>query len=364
VASPAPRAPAAPQPPARPTLNRALLIAGAVAIAVLLVLLVVVAVGASGGRSTIAIPPTDTPLPTFTPTATIQALPTPTIGQLAAKALCTPEQLAATVVDPQTGQVLLAHNADHPQPIASTTKVMTALVVLFYGSDLNQTITITPAMYAEMQPLISQSGSVMGISQPNEKYTLRDLLYGLLVPSGDDAAIAIADGLYGSQAAFVARMNDLARWLHLTHTTFINPHGLDLTTPHNLSTAADLARLTQVAMYLPDFRQIVATPVYTVPANATHGPLKLYNTNTLLSVGKSLGIDGVKTGFTGCPNGAGHCIIVHAALKGHELIVVVLGDGEDNERFIDAAALLTWGFQEEGVAAKLPAISLTPTPHP
>ncbi len=354
-------------------INRLVLVAGSAAIVALLSLAVIVAsLAGIGGHSTIAIPATETPTATLTPTPTLHVLPTPLIGQFGAKALCSPDQLAATVYDPQTGQTLLAHNADRAHPIASTTKMMTALVVLFYGNNLDQKITITSAMYYnEIVPLKQASATVMGINGPGEQYTLRDLLYGLLLPSGDDAAVAIADGISGSETAFVARMNGLAHWLQLTQTSYSNPHGLDQIHHHNLSSAADLARLAQVAMYLPDFRRIVATPSYTIPANATHPALKLTSTNILLTAGKSLGIDGVKTGFTGCKDtdtgdlGAGDCVVLHALLGGHELYVVVLGDGAGNERFIDGAALVAWGFQEEGVtSAKAPFISLTPTPLP
>ena len=120
---------------------------------------------------------------------------------------------------------------------------------------------------------------------------MKDLLYGLLLPSGDDAAIAIADGVSGSESAFVDRMNQKAHDLFLNNTHFVNPHGLDVDRSlhdGNETTALDLIRLTQSAMKLSLFRLIVGTAQYVIPETATHGELVLNTTNEFLSKSFSL----------------------------------------------------------------------------
>jgi serine-type D-Ala-D-Ala carboxypeptidase (penicillin-binding protein 5/6) len=143
----------------------------------------------------------------------------------------------------------------------------------------------------------------------------------------------------GSQNAFIAIMNRIAAWLGLTQTHYANPHGLDA--PDHYTTARDLARLAAFALTLPLFRQIVAQSRYTIPASASHPAIALVNSNVLLIDGTTLGVDGVKTGFTG---NAGYCLVLDARRQGHELIAVLLGDPTGDARFTDGAALLQWGF--------------------
>src|SRR5262249_9955229 len=138
-----------------------------------------------------------------------------------------------------------------------------------------------------------------------ETFTLRDLLYGLMLPSGDDVAVAIADGVAGSQDRFVTLMNLEATILGLHHTHYVNVHGLDVDGQH-YTTAQDLAQLTLSAMRWSTFRDIVVQPKYSVPATSTHGPYTWYTTNTLLSTHHYDGVIGVKTGHTG---GAGYALV-------------------------------------------------------
>ncbi len=231
--------------------------------------------------------------------------------------------------------------------MASTTKIMTALVAMIYGNP-DQILTVTPDALN-----IESDASVMGVA-PGEQFTLRELLYGLLLPSGDDAAIVIADGLLGSQTAYVARMNAMAAWLGLTRTKYFDVHGLGAS---DYTTAADLARLTEVALEIPLFRQIVATPALTLPASTLHPEFQLLNTNILLTGAPGMGIIGVKTGFTG---NAGHCLVLDARLANREVIVVVLGDGLDNSRFLDGLALVAWSFNELGLHVTAPVVTATP----
>src|SRR5262249_32621748 len=153
---------------------------------------------------------------------------------------------------------------------------------------------------------------------------LRELLYGLLLPSGDDAAIAVADAVAGSQEAFVSLMNMEAGLLGLNHTHFANAQGLDA--PNHYTTARDLLTLAIFASQSPLFAQIVATPRYILPAAAAHPRFDWETTNLLLSTLAYPGVTGIKTGFTG---DAGHCLVFSATSPYGHLLGVVLGDGED-----------------------------------
>jgi D-alanyl-D-alanine carboxypeptidase (penicillin-binding protein 5/6) len=281
--------------------------------------------GQSAGRS-----PSPTPVFTLTPTA-------PPVIHLALPPL--PPAIsaqAADVFDITTGQDILTTNADSERAMASTTKIATAMVAMLTGN-LNAPVTVTPAI----DELAGTGASVVccpGL-QVGEVFTLRDLLYAMLLPSGDDAAVVIADGVAGSESAFVARMNGMAALLGLHHTHFADVTGLDAA--RHYTTASDLVRLAASAMHIPLFREIVGASTYTIPASATHPAIQLQNTNLLLTGfdGPSLGVDGVKTGFTG---NAGYCVVVDAHFNGHEIAIVVLDDTTIDGRFADAAVLLKW----------------------
>lgn len=335
------------------TINRLMLVLVSGALALSLAVITIIATLAMPAHSQQA-KATATPAPTFTPTlaptATLPAIATPVIGATAP----IPAHFEGYVFDPLTGRVLLSRNSADEVAMASTTKIMTAVVAILFGN-VNRVITVQPDVLN-----IESDASKMYVF-PGEKYTLHDLLYGLLLPSGDDAAVAIADGVFGSQTACIAEMNAVAHWLKLTHTHYIDDSGLTQAPDYNYTSAADLARLAQFAMSLPLFRQIVATPLYTLPQTAQHGPHHLVNTNILLQDAPGLGIDGVKTGFT---QAAGHCLVLDARKNGHEIIAVVLGEGLDNARFIDGAALVAWAWQEEGQSATAPSLTLTPLPTP
>ncbi len=244
---------------------------------------------------------------------------------------------AIYLMNPDTNGVYLAINADTPRAMASTTKIMTALVAVTHGQ-LDQRITVS----ADAMLPKSDNASVAGLKQ-GEVFTLSELLYALLLPSGDDAAIAIADGVAGSQANFVLLMNAEAEMLDLQHTHYMNVHGLDET--GHYSSAADLARLTARALEDPTIAAIVATPAFVLPATSGHPTLTLHNTNLLLYPPEYPGILGVKTGFTG---NAGYCLVFAAQGPTGRLIGVVLGEPTDAARFDDARALLDWGFTLEG----------------
>jgi D-alanyl-D-alanine carboxypeptidase (penicillin-binding protein 5/6) len=182
-----------------------------------------------------------------------------------------------------------------------------------------------------------------------DQIRLGDLLYGLMLPSGDDAAIAIADAISGSPAKFVQLMNNYAHQLHLTHTHYGNPDGLTYKLPNgqvdpnnnNYTTAADLAQLAHIALHDPIFDQVIRLQYYVLPATPTHHAYAWETTNLLLS--RYAGATGVKTGYT---MEAGYCLVFSATNANHHLIGILLHDSNDDtdQRFIDARTLLDWGF--------------------
>ncbi len=226
--------------------------------------------------------------------------------------------VAATVVDIDANRTLYALRPHEPLPPASTVKVMTALLTLQRGS-LTDSVTISAGA-------ASAPGSRMGLVA-GEVLTVEELLYGLLLPSGNDAAVALAEYVAGSETAFVALMNEAAAALDLTDTHFTNAHGLD--DDAGTASAADLIVLARAALDYPAFARIVAMPQAYVAGRT------LTNTNELL--GLYPGADGVKTGTT---SAAGECLIASATRDGHRLLVVVLGS---QDRYADAVTLLDYG---------------------
>lgn len=248
----------------------------------------------------------------------------------------------ALLMDADTGNILYEKNGEIPVPMASTTKIMTALIAIQSGM-LDQMMTVGQDAYDE----VHQNGGSAALLVVGDKIKLQDLLYGLLLPSGDDAAVAIADGVAGSVPAFVHIMNVEAQKLHLYSTRYDNPDGLQPTDSQgnpifglHYTTAYDLARLTHYAMRLPLFEQIVRTKEYNLPASGTHHSYAWTTTNELLGVYP--GILGVKTGTT--PQ-AGECLVFAAKRGQHTLIGVVLHATTDTSRFTDAQTLLNWGFE-------------------
>ncbi|HEX8036091.1 MAG TPA: D-alanyl-D-alanine carboxypeptidase family protein [Ktedonobacterales bacterium] len=252
---------------------------------------------------------------------------------------------AAFLINPDTGAVYLASNADTPLAMASTTKIMTAIVALSVGR-LDMPITVQKDAIGLADGQASTAGLEAG-----ETLTLHDMLYALLLPSGDDAAVAIADSVAGSQEQFVALMNAESALLGLWHTHYNDVHGLDAT--DHYTTARDLARLTSFAMRSPTFSRIVATAEYAVPPTDEHHQHKWITTNELLTDYVYPGVTGVKTGFTGT---AGHCLVFTATRPYGHLLGVLLNEPDDPARFSDARTLLDWGFslEQQGITPPSP----------
>jgi serine-type D-Ala-D-Ala carboxypeptidase (penicillin-binding protein 5/6) len=251
------------------------------------------------------------------------ALSAPAQGASPPPTLVAPQ---AILFEPQTGDVILRKAADAERPVASTTKLMTALLVL-ERAKLDDVFTAVPYQAQEAESRINLKAG--------ERMTVRDLLRALLLESANDAAATLAVGVSGSQSAFVAEMNDRARELGLRHTAYANPIGLD--EPGNHSSAADLVKLANRLRRNAFFRRTVATR----SASLTTGDhtRQIENTNDL--VGDPPGINGVKTGHT---LQAGY-VLVGSATRGRvNVLSAVLGDPSKAARDADTLALLRYGL--------------------
>jgi D-alanyl-D-alanine carboxypeptidase (penicillin-binding protein 5/6) len=234
---------------------------------------------------------------------------------------------AAILIEESTGHQLYGVAPNAEVPIASTTKLMTALVTLQHVRHLDQVFT-APDWYA------SSADSQIGLV-PGDRMSVHDLMLALMLPSADDAAEDLAYNVGGgSVAAFVGMMNADARALRLTHTHYSTPIGLD--TPGNYSSASDLVRLASYELqHNRFFARIVAEP----SARLSTGPVRyVVNRNDL--VGR-YGIFGVKTGHT---SGAGYVLVAAARRNGMTLLSAVLGTSSEAARDANTLALLDWGF--------------------
>jgi len=232
---------------------------------------------------------------------------------------------AAVVIEVSCGELLFSHNPDLRFAPASLTKIATALVAVDHAS-----LTDTVDVQVNSALMAASTGStVMGL-EPGMRLSMRDLLYGLLLPSGNDAAVAIAHAVSGSVPAFVQLMNAKVAALGLQNTHFTNPHGLDETGLY--TSARDIAELGRALLAQPELAAIVRTKHY---QPAWDGP-EVWNGNELL--GSYPGAAGVKIGYT---ERAGQTIVAAAERGGRRIIVSVLSTWD---RYGDATALLDWAF--------------------
>lgn len=234
----------------------------------------------------------------------------------------------AVVIDGWNGNVLFAKSADIERYPASTVKIMTALVVLQSGVPMNRIVTVS-SYAAEI------GGSTAGLWS-GERISVWDLMHGMLMPSGNDAAIALSEAIGGTEQRFVDQMNAEATRLHLFHTHYLSPNGFD--TSGQVTTARDLANLTRVAMQHSRFATIVRTRSWTVRSADGTVLHRWSNLNRLLW--RSGSIDGVKTGTT---LGAGACLVSSERRHGKWVIEVNLGSLEAT-RFSDGLSLLSYGL--------------------
>lgn len=236
-----------------------------------------------------------------------------------------------------TGEVLFAQNADKPRAVASLTKLMTALLLAESGADLQASVTV-PARLADEFAAIRTAGGVTLDLAPGEELRWIDLLYGLLLPSANDAASVIADALGGSEA-FTAQMNARAAQLGCTGTAFSCPHGLY--DEGNYSTARDIARIAQACFAVGPLREAASARRYTLPATNAHGERELLSTNPMLDPESGFYRPYICGGKTGYTHEAGRCFAVFAAVGGHTFGLVVLGSTQD-ALYSECAALLDW----------------------
>lgn len=246
------------------------------------------------------------------------------------RAAAAPEEISAVsaiVIEAQTGTVLYEKNADERRAMASTTKIMTALLTIEAG-DPDREFTVDPLA-------IRVEGTSMGLRE-GDRVSRRDLLYGILLPSGNDAANAAAVSVAGSIPAFVERMNERAQQLGLSDTHFVTPSGLDA--DGHYTTARDLAKLAAFAMRDELFREIVSCTSADVEFGNPPYQRTLYNSNKMLR--RYSGAIGVKTGFT---DNARRCLVSAAERDGVTLVAVTLNAPDD---WNDHTKMLDYGFTQ------------------
>ncbi|GIP58151.1 D-alanyl-D-alanine carboxypeptidase family protein [Paenibacillus sp. FSL W8-0186] len=232
---------------------------------------------------------------------------------------------AASLIDVKSGRILYSHKGDVEMPVASLTKIMTAIVAIEHGK-LDDVVTVTKNAYRK-------EGSSIYL-ELGEEMKLENLLYGLMLRSGNDAATAIAEHVGGSEEGFVHLMNEKVKMLGLKHTQFQNPHGLDA--KGHYSSANDLAVITAYSLQNPVFKEIVKTRSKRAPNPNNPWDYKWDNKNKMLRFYE--GADGVKTGYT---KTARRCLVSSASRAGQQLAVVTLNDGDD---WNDHQKLLDYGF--------------------
>lgn len=234
---------------------------------------------------------------------------------------------SAIAIEASTGRILYEKNPNEKVPMASTTKIMTAIVALEQNLMDDTVIVSNNAAWT--------GGSSVNLKSGDE-IELSELMYGLMLNSGNDAAVAIAEHTSGTVLEFAKLMNEKAKELGAFNTNFVTPHGLD--SPEHYSTAYDMAIITKYALNNPTLRKLVSTSHYTMKFK--NGKTKeLSNTNPLLSFYQ--GANGVKTGYTGL---AGKCLVASAKRDDMEIIAVLLGDPSSKARINDSVKILDYCF--------------------
>lgn len=238
---------------------------------------------------------------------------------------------AAYLVDASTGKVHLSKQAAQRMPVASLTKVMTAYIVL-KKAEPTDTVEITSddVRYAQ------DGGGTSAYLRAGDRLTVEDLLYGLMLPSGADAAHALARTYGPGVTGFTAKMNATARELGMRDTMYLNADGLPTPNGEGYSTAQDQARLAKAALRNPMLKTVTSSQSHVVAETADHGAYTWSNTNKLLG---TPGVLGMKTGYT---RAAGYSLTFAADRNGHQLVGVILGETVSSRRFETAGKLLDW----------------------
>lgn len=234
---------------------------------------------------------------------------------------------SAVIYDRTTKQMIWGKNENDRRAMASTTKIMTAIVVI-ENSNLQDIVTIS-------KKAANTGGSRLKIKE-KDKISVNDLLYGLMLRSGNDAAVALAEYVGGSIDGFANMMNKKAEELQLKNTHFVTPHGLD--DDNHYTTAFELAIISDYALNNEIFRKIVKTKSSSISINGVNR--NIYNTNELL--GNMYGVDGIKTGFT---NKAGRCLVTSCTRGENQIITVALGCDAKKQRTSDSVRLIEYAFK-------------------
>ena len=234
---------------------------------------------------------------------------------------------SAIIYDRSSHSILFGKKEYEKRKMASTTKIMTAIIVL-ENANLDDIVTVSSKS-------AGTGGSRLGLKK-NDKISVRDLLYGLMLCSGNDAAVALAEHVGGDLPGFATLMNKKCESLNLNSTHFVTPHGLD--NDDHYTSAYELAIITDYALKNENFSKIVQTKNYTVCINSK--PKNISNTNELL--GNLAGVYGVKTGFT---NGANRCLVTSVKRGNMDLICIVLGADTKKDRTRDSVQLIEYTFK-------------------
>ena len=234
---------------------------------------------------------------------------------------------SAIIYDRKSKKIIWGKQENTKCPMASTTKIMTAIIVL-ENTNLNEIVTVS-------KKAGGTGGSRLGL-KAGDRVSVNDLLYGLLLVSGNDSAVALAEYIGGSVEGFADMMNKKAEELNLKDTHFVTPHGLDM--QEHYTTAFELAKMADYALNIKKFAEIVNTKTATILINGKQKNLK--NSNELL--GNLYGVNGVKTGFT---NGANRCLVTSVNRDGMNIITVVLGADTKKDRTNDSVKLIEYAYQ-------------------
>lgn len=249
---------------------------------------------------------------------------------------------SALLVEYETGEVLFSKDPKEKLPAASTIKIMTALVAL-ESAALGDTYIVS-----ENASRVGENS--MGLAA-GERMTLQELIYGLMLVSGNDAAVTIAEGIAGSEDVFVVMMNDKARELGVRDTKFVNATGLDVDGGRQYTTAYDMLVIAHyVWENYADFGKITSTDHIYIEPNTDHKAFDLYNDTNLLTTYP--GVRGIKPGFTW---EAGLCLVTYAQNEDRRLLGVILGS---DDRRGEMKELLDYGFASYGIAVSHPALDL------
>lgn len=238
---------------------------------------------------------------------------------------------ASILVNMNSGKILFEKQANARLPIASLTKLMTLIIILDKIDDhsIEWTDLVTTSLYA-----VSMIGSKINL-QVGEKLSVEDMFKGIIIGSGNDAAIAMAEHISGSVDKFVEKMNNKALQLRLSNTHFMNPHGL----PDNnhYSSAFDIAKMSMELIKRQDVIKYSNLPFDYIMIGKNRK--RIFNTNTLIRIVPE--VDGLKTGYTPA---AGYCLAATALFQENRLVAIVLGEPDRSLRNIETLEILKWGY--------------------